>query len=80
LRRFTRRIGIVDQGQQQVFERRILVAAFIRVRHRAVQSLREDMKMGAWEILSVFSIVHCRCWWRRRLDHLGDAVFGVTTS
>ncbi|MNQ90045.1 hypothetical protein D3C85_1053720 [compost metagenome] len=74
-----RRIGVVDQGQQQVFKRGVFVPALVRIMDRAVQGLFErTRKRGHGRFLSV--LFH-RALQRvlvtaRRLDHLGDLGLG----
>ncbi|MNE47998.1 hypothetical protein D3C80_1424340 [compost metagenome] len=57
-------VGVVDQGQQQVFKRGVLVPALVRIVDRAVQGLFERTRKGGHGRSSQsFSIVHCRgCW------------------
>ena len=62
-----RRVGIVDQGQQQMFERRIFVVALVGERQRLAKGLFERAgKYRHQRAFHFFSMMHCSgCWFLR---------------
>ncbi len=74
------RILIVDQGKQEVFERRIFVMPLVRDGKRLMQ---RPFKAGRkrWHMTSLFSITHCNgCWFWRAKSMTANLGFGNFVS
>ena len=75
------RLGIVDQRQQQVLERRIFMMTLVGERQRLMQRLFQALGESRHSKPHFFSITHCSgCWFCRAKSITCDTLVSATSN